>query len=146
MPRPKKPSKIGNNPEIILCNKSKRFENIIVCTYQCFNRCDLYFLQFNIEILKNYIETHPEYEMKGVIMPSTKIGNQTKIPELKNENSKLITKEKTYLVKTDSNQYEEVKESEIINNPAAYIGKIMYEIPKDQYEIVVIIKKKNKTE
>ena len=143
MPRPKKPSKIGNNPEIILCPKSKRFANIISCTYQCYNRCDLYFKQFNIEIIKKYIETHPEYEMKGVIMPSSKIATQTKIPESK-PTSKPDSKEKIYWIISEDNQFAEVTETEIISNPAEYIGKPMYEKPKDQYEIVVIIKKKNK--
>ncbi|MCL1827773.1 MAG: hypothetical protein FWG20_07045, partial [Candidatus Cloacimonetes bacterium] len=125
MPRPKKPSKTGNNPEIILCHKSKRFENIIVCTYQCYNRCSQYFDQFNIELIKKYIETHPEYEMKGVIMPASKVANTTKIPEKKKETSN----EKIYWIITDENQYVEVTESEITSNPAEYIGKEMFEKP-----------------
>ena len=82
--------------------------------------------------------------MKGVIMPSSKIATQTKIPQPKDTASKPETKEKIYWIITEDNQFAEVSESEIIQNPAEYIGKQMYEKPKDKYEIVVIIKKKNK--
>ena len=133
--RKKKIAKTGINPEIVLCKKSKRFENIIVCTYQCFDRCEAYFDQFDMELVNNYIDSHPDYEIKGVIM-----GKDKKIITPTTD----ITKEREYWVITDENQYVEVKESEIINNPADYFGKPMYEKPKDQYEVVVAIKKKTK--
>jgi hypothetical protein len=135
----KKPSKTGNNPEIILCRKSKRFENLIVCTYQCFDRCEQYWKQFDIELIKNYINNHPDYEMKGVIMPTNKkVATKPAVVYAPAE------KQKLYWVITDENQYVEVTESDIINNPAEYIGKDMFEKPKDQYEVVVVIKKKVK--
>ena len=135
MPRPKKPSKIGANPEIILCHKSKRFENLIVCTLNCTDRCEVYKKQFDIEIIKRYIETFPNYEMKGVIMPVSKKTTQPNPAQ---------SKEKIYWILTEENQYQEVTETEIINNPAEYIGKPMFEKPKDQYEIIVTIRKKTK--
>jgi len=131
----KKAPKIGNNPEIILCRKSKRFENIIVCTSKCLNRCDQYKKNFNIEIIKNYIINHPDYELKGVIMPVSKKATETTITS---------KTEKTYWFVTEEKQLLEVTESEVINNPAEYLGKEMYEKPKDQYEIVVMIRKKSK--
>ena len=73
-------------------------------------------------------------------MPASKVANTTKIPEKKKETSN----EKIYWIITDENQYVEVTESEITSNPAEYIGKEMFEKPKDQYEIVVVIKKKTK--
>jgi protoporphyrinogen oxidase len=134
----KKPCKTGNNPEIILCKKSKRFENLIVCTLQCFDRCEQYKKQFDIELIKNYINNHPDYEMKGVIMPTSK-KVATKPTTVV---SAPVVKQKLYWIITDENQFVEVTEEEIINNPAEYIGKDMFEKPKDQYEIVVTIKKK----
>ncbi|MCL2064024.1 MAG: hypothetical protein FWG98_06590 [Candidatus Cloacimonetes bacterium] len=133
MSRINSPSKTGDNPEIILCKKSQRFENIIVCTINCRDRCAEYRLKFDIDLLKKYIETYPDYEMKGVIMPVSKqtIPTTTK-----------TTKEKIYWIVAEENKVLEVTESEIINNPAQYIGKPMYEKPKDQYEIIVTIKKK----
>jgi len=130
---PKKTSNIGDNPEIILCKKSQRFENIVVCTYQCFDRCVGYKEKFRLEIIQKYIETHPDYEMKGVIMPvEKKTGTASK-----------STKEKIYWIFMGENQVNEITETEIINNPAEYIGKPMYEKPRDQYEILVTIRKKS---
>ena len=54
--------------------------------------------------------------------------------------------EKIYWFVTEDKQILEVTENEVINNPADYIGKAMYEKPKDQYEIVVMIRKKLKSE
>ena len=127
------PPKTGDNPEIILCHKSKRFENIIVCTYQCLQRCENYKQKFDIEIIKKYIESFPDYEMKGVIMST---GQKTIMTT--------TGKEKIYWIITEENQYTEVTEEEIINNPAEYIGKPMFEKPKDQFEIIVTIRKKLK--
>ena len=135
MDQTKKPSKIGDNPEIIICRKSQRFENIIVCTQKCFERCEDYRNKFDIEIIKKFIESYPDYEMKGVIMP---ISKQTNPAPTKS------TKEKIYWIFVGENQVNEVTETEIINNPAQYIGKPMFEKPKDQYEIIVTIRKKTK--
>ncbi len=137
MSRKKKLPKTGDNPEIILCKKSKRFENIIVCTHNCFNRCDEYKKRFNLEIIQKYLETHPDYEMKGIIMATAKKTNEKSTSS--NKNSK---NEKIYWIINEDNQFVEVTEKEIINNPAEYLGKPMYEKPKDQYEIIVTIKKK----
>ena len=128
-----KQAKRGDNPEIILCKKTKKFENIIVCTYQCLKRCEEYKQQFDIELIKKYLELHPEYEMKGVIMSSSEKTMPTN-----------QSKEKIYWIISGDNQYTEVTESEIINNPADYIGKPMFEKPKDQFEIVVTIRRKVK--
>ena len=139
MTRSLKKPKTGNNPEIILCRKSKQFENIIVCTFKCFERCEAYFNQFDIEIIQKYIDTHPNYEMKGVIMPATK-----KMNHPLGEKKKDPKKEKLYWIITDENQYLEVSQQEIMDNPAEYIGKQLFEKPKDEFEILVMIKKKGK--
>ena len=136
MPKSIKPSKTGDNPEIIVCRKSQRFENIIVCTINCKDRCEDYRMKFDIEILKKYIETYPDYEIKGVIMPVAKQTTTTTAPK--------TTGGKIYWIVTEENKYLEVTESEIIDNPAQYIGKPMFEKPKDQYEIIVTIRKKTK--
>jgi hypothetical protein len=127
------PPKTGLNPEILFCRKSHRFENIIVCTINCLDRCTGYFDKFDINIINKYILNYPEYEIKGVIMPKTK----TTIVE-----GKSIPKEKLYWIVTEENNFVEVTESEIKNNPVNYIGKPMFEKPKDEYEILVTIKKK----
>jgi protoporphyrinogen oxidase len=146
MPRSKKLPKTGKNPELLVCKRTKQFQNIIVCTYQCFDRCISYFEKFDIETITNYIESHTEYEMLGVIMPTKKIPVSA-VPETTEVHIpvKPINKnEKIYWVITDENQYAEVTESEIINNPAEYFGKPMFEKPKEQYEVVVTIRKKGK--
>jgi hypothetical protein len=125
--------KTGLNPEILFCRKSHRFENIIVCTINCFDRCGGYYDKFSIEILKNYVQNHPEYELKGVIMPKAK----TVTVETKS-----TPKEKLYWIITEENNFVEVTETEIKNDPVNYIGKPMFEKPKDEYEIIVTIKKK----
>jgi hypothetical protein len=134
--RRKKISKTGDNPEVILCKKTHQFANIIVCTYQCFDRCDLFYRQFDMEMLYRYIETHPNYEIKGVIMSTGK-----NVTPVKPTHSK-SAKEKVYWIITGENEFTEVTESEIISNPAEYLGKPMFEKPRDQYEVVVTIKKK----
>lgn len=139
MSRTKKLPKTGDNPEIILCKKSKRFENLIVCTYQCYNRCEEYKKKFKLELLYKYLDNHPDYEMKGIIMATSKKSTE-KTPVNESKNSK---KEKIYWIINEDNHYDEVTESEIINNPAQYLGKPMFEKPKDQYEIIVTIKKKS---
>jgi hypothetical protein len=128
-----KPSKTGQNPEILHCRKSNRFENIIVCTINCLDRCYEYQKRFDIEIIKNYILKNTDYEMKGVIMPTTKKDTTPK---------QSVTKEKTYWIISEGNVVLEVPESEVRNNPAEYIGKPMFEKPKDEYEVIVTIKKK----
>jgi hypothetical protein len=112
----KNASKTGNNPEIVLCEKSKRFENIIVCTSKCLDRCVQYKEKINIDLIKNYIINHPEYEMIGVIMPVSKNANEKKMN---------IKTEKIYWFVTEENQIVEVTESEVIKNPAEYLNKAM---------------------
>jgi hypothetical protein len=122
------------NSHTIICHKSKRFENIVVCASQCLKRCDLFKRFFNIEILLEYIENHPEYEIKGELMAQAKTAQ-------KNIEKPVTVKEKQYWVITE-NTFEEVGESELINNPVNYLGKVIYEKPKDQYELIVSLKKK----
>ena len=128
-------SKFGNS-QSIFCPKTKQFSHIVICANKCFDRCIDFDRSFDIQILENYIEIHPDYEIKGVIMPVNKTETKTQTPSKSSE--------KIYWVVTDTNQYVEVPESEIINNPAGYFGKPMFEKPKDQYEVVVTIKKKTK--
>ncbi len=117
----------------ILCYKSKRFENLIVCSINCHNRCELYKQFFSIEMLNDYILQHPEYEIIGEIMA------QTKATTPKNNSSK--PKEKLFWVITETS-FEEVTESELINNPVNYLGKVIHEKPKEDFELVVTLKKK----
>jgi len=118
----------------IICYKTKRFENIIVCASQCLERCDLFKRFFSLNILQEYIEQHPEYEILGEIMAQSKTTTKS--------NTKTETvKQKLYWVITE-NTFEEVTESELINNPVPYLGKVIFEKPKDQFELIVTLKKK----
>lgn len=64
---------------------------------------------------------------------------QTKNATPKSSSSK--PKEKMYWVIFE-NTFEEVTESELINNPVNYLGKVIVEKPKEQFELVVSLKKK----
>lgn len=123
------------NSHTIICHKSKRFENMIVCASQCLKRCDLFKRFFNINLLLEYIEQHPDYEIIGELMAQAK-------STVKNTVIANTPKEKLYWVITD-NTFEEVGESELIKNPVNYLGKVIFEKPKDQYELIVSLKKKS---
>jgi len=127
--------KTGQNPQIILCEKNKQFQNIIVCTNICTQRCVAYKQAFHIEFLESFIAEHPDYYLQGVIMATDK---KTPAPKPSPINEKL------YWVVLDEHDFAEVTESEIIGNPAQYLGKPIFEKPKDQYEVVIMLKKKGK--
>jgi|GEM_PF-856131 len=118
----------------IVCHKTKRFESMIVCASNCPTRCDLFRRFFNIEILLEFIEQHPEYEIIGEIMNETKKTSKATVKAKANQ-------EKLFWVITDNN-YEEVTESELINNPVPYLGKQIHEKPRDEFELIVTLKKK----
>jgi len=75
--------------------------------------------------------------MQGVIMPTDKKSTVVAPP-------KSSAPEKEYWIVLSEGNFVVATESEIIANPAEYLNKPMYEKPKDQYEVVVCIKKKGK--
>ncbi len=121
------------NSHTIICHKSKRFENIIVCASSCHQRCNLFKKFFNINLLLEYIENHPEYEIIGELMPQGKTSQKAQ--------KETLVKGKLFWVITD-NTFEEVTEHELISNPANYLNKTIFEKPKDQFELIVSLKKK----
>ncbi len=54
-------------------------------------------------------------------------------------------KEKCYWVVLEANNYKEVTESELINNPQEYLGKQIWEKPPFEFELVVSLRKKSTT-
>jgi len=115
------------NKNLIVCPKSKQYTDIVVCAANCENKryCEIYREKISLEILLEFIEKHPEYILVGELMPS-----KTTKP-----------KETTFWVVTGENQFEEVTESEVMNNPQNYLNKQIWQKPPFKYEVVITLKK-----
>ncbi|MDX9977558.1 MAG: hypothetical protein RBS16_05925 [Candidatus Cloacimonadales bacterium] len=122
----------------IICHKTKRFESMIVCASNCMTRCNLFKRFFNIKILLDFVEQHPEYEIIGEIMQEAKgtkkTGKTAGKPQQKIE--------KLFWVITEGN-FVEVTESELLNNPIPYLDKLIVEKPRGEFELIVTLKKKS---
>lgn len=116
------------NRNLVVCPKSKRYTNVIVCAANCEYRrfCKVYKETISIDLLLEFVETHPEYKLIGEIMPVEKTINKG---------------EKRFWIVTGENQFEEVTEKEIMNNPQKYIKKQIWQKPPFKFEIVVTLKK-----
>lgn len=114
-----------NSKNIIICPRDKQFKNIIVCAASCKNKCSKYSEKISFKALEEYIKEHPEYKIEGEIM--------AKKTSKKNE--------KKYWVFGKGKSYEEVTESEIVNNPAEFIGKEIWQKPTYKCEVVVKLKR-----
>ncbi len=128
MPEPSK------NKTTLICPLTRRFESIFVCALNCPDRCQLYTDSISYDILSEFIELHPDYEIKGEIMPTKKKINDT--------DSK---KTKSYWILDEERKVVEVSEEEIINNPKDYFSREIWDKPPNQYEIVITLKRKKKT-
>lgn len=120
--------KVKKNKNLVVCPKNRQYTDIIVCAATCDYRrfCKVYREKISLETLLEFIEKHPEYELVGELMAAEK----TKKP-----------KEQTFWVVTGENQYEEVLESEVMNNPQKYIDKQIWQKPPFRYEVVVTLKR-----
>ncbi len=112
----------------IICPRSRRFESIFVCAVNCRKKCHIYKSNVDIKALLDFVENHPEYELAGEIMATKKV--------------EPTRKEKVYWVVEDDNRFTEVKESELMNNPVAYLDKKIWDRPPNEYELVISLKKK----
>lgn len=112
----------------LICPRTKRFESIYVCAANCKNRCFLYNQNICIEVLEQYIQLHPEYEIIGELMPEQKL--------------KPKPKEKSFLTKNKDGLFMEVSEKTIINNPKEYMESEIWEKSPNQYELVVSLRRK----
>jgi hypothetical protein len=113
----------------VICPRNRRFENIMVCAASCREHCRVYRENITLDMLLHFIEEHPEYELQGEIMASKK-----QAP---------VSSERKYWVVTDENHFEEVTETELTGNPKEYLDKEIWDKPPHQYELVIMLRKKN---
>jgi len=113
----------------VICPRSKQWTDLVVCAAGCERRatCEIYRKSITIEDLLEFIENHPDYEIKGEIMAAGKT-TTTKT-------------EKRYWVIYPDTTYKEVTESEIINNPQEYVDKQIWDKPPFKYEVVISLKR-----
>ena len=116
------------NERLIVCPRTKQFTDIVVCAASCQSRCSIYRETITLEMLQNFIEKHPEYEIRGEIMPE-----KTK-PKPK-------AKENKYWILDEQNLVKEVSENMIMKNPQDYIGKQIWQKPPFKYDIVITLKR-----
>ena len=124
-------SKQNNNKTTLICPLTKRFESIFVCAINCHDRCRQYLENVDISVLEEFVQLHPEYEIKGEIMPVSKNTSNTDKKKVKE-----------YWIIDDENRVEEVTEEEILGDPQKFFNKNIWDKPPNQYEIVVALKRK----
>ena len=113
---------------LVICPKSKRHTDIIVCAASCEDRryCKEYRSKITNEMLIDFIEKHPKYKLVGELMPTEKTTQKS---------------ENIYLVVSKDNQVEEVPQKEIMDNPQKYLKKQIWLKPLFHYELVVSLKR-----
>lgn len=114
------------NQGLIICPKNKQFADIVVCAAACADKCTLYKKNISYEMLVEYVENHPEYEIIGELMATTK---------------KPQTKPQTYWIISEDNSVHEVSEKEIMNNPQDFLDKQIWQKPPFKYELVIALKR-----
>jgi len=115
----------------LICPLTRRFESIFVCALNCPNRCKLYMDSVSYEMLSEYIQSYPDYEIKGELMPTKKKITDTDTKKVKH-----------YWVLDKDQKVQEVSEQEIIDNPKEYLSQEIWDKPPNQYEIVITLKRK----
>jgi hypothetical protein len=118
----------------LICPLTRRFESIFVCALNCPDRCKLYADSITYEMLSEYIESYPDYEIKGELMPTKK--------KITDTDTKRV---KQYWILDENRQVVEVSEDEIVNNPKEYLSQEIWDKPPNQYEIVITLKRKKKS-
>ncbi|MCK4956871.1 MAG: hypothetical protein KAS49_04495 [Candidatus Cloacimonetes bacterium] len=115
------------NQNLVVCPKNKQFTDLVVCAASCDRKmsCKEYVSKISIEMLTQYIEEHPEYEIRGELMATKKTQTQTTFW--------VIDKEKKVI---------EVTEEEIMQNPLDYRDMEIWDKPPYKYEVVVTLKRK----
>jgi hypothetical protein len=112
----------------IVCPKNKQFTDIIVCAANCVeNRyCEIYRKKISLEILTDFVETHPNYKLIGELMA------------VKNQGKKTVTK---FWIINEEKQVEEITEKEVMDNPQKYLNVEIWDKPIFKYEVVIKLKK-----
>ncbi len=82
-------------------------------------------------MMEEYVQMHPEYEIKGEIMATKKTIKDTD-----------TRKVKQYWVLDEEDRVIEVEEQEIKDNPKEYLNKEIWDKPPNQYELVITLKRK----
>jgi hypothetical protein len=114
------------NNRLIVCPRTKQFTDIVVCAASCQNRCAVYRETITIDMLLKFIEEHPEYEIRGEIMPVK---------------TKATVKETKYWILDDQNVVQEVNEKEIMKNPQDFLNKQIFQKPPFKYDLVITLKR-----
>ncbi len=117
----------------IVCPKTKQFNSVFVCALKCKKKCPLYYQSIKLEDLVQFVEKHPKYKIVGEIMAKKDITPK--------ETKKKVVQEKKFWIITGENEFKEVSEKEITENPMDYFKKQIWDKPPNQYEIVVSLKK-----
>ncbi len=115
------------NQNLIVCPRTKRFTDLVVCAASCdFKmKCSEYISKIDIEMLEQYIIDHPEYEIIGELMVK----------------KKEVTEQKMLWVVDSEKKVVEVTEKEIMENPLKYQDKEIWDRPPYKYEVVVTLKR-----
>ncbi|MBN1948325.1 MAG: hypothetical protein JW784_01145 [Candidatus Cloacimonetes bacterium] len=115
---------IKANPRLIVCPKTKQFTDLLVCAAACEGKCLIYKQSISFEMLLDYIEKHPEYEITGEIMATEKTKNDQK-----------------YWILGEDKVVTEVTEKEIMKNPQNYLTKEIWQKPPFKFEVVITLRK-----
>ncbi len=79
-----------------------------------------------MEALLEFVEKHPEYKLKGELMPAKKIAEP---------------KEKKFWIVGSDKKITEVSEKEIMDNPQEYLKKKIWDKPTYKYEVIITLKR-----
>jgi len=114
------------NKNLVVCPKTKQFTDLIVCAASCQNRCQIYRDSITLESLLEFVEKHPEYKIRGELMPAKKTAE---------------SKEKKFWVIGVDNKITEVTQKEIMDNPREYLDKKIWDKPTYKYEVIITLKR-----
>ncbi len=111
---------------MIICPKTKQFTDIIVCAANCTESqyCEVYKQKISLEILENFVENNPNYELKGELMAS-----------------KQIAKGKKLWILDKNDQVKEIDEKEVLENPKKYMDVQIWDKPTYKYELIIKLKR-----
>ena len=115
------------NQNLVVCPKNRQFTDLVVCAASCDRKmkCEEYTSKITVEILVQYVEEHPEYEIIGEIMATKKT-----------ESKKIF-----WVIDADK-KVSEVTEAEVMNNPILYKDMEIWDKPPYKYEVIVTLRKK----
>ena len=114
------------NKNLVICPRTKQFTDLIVCAASCQDRCQIYRDSITLESLLEFVEQHPEYKIRGELMPAKKT---------------VESKEKKFWIVGVDKKITEVSEKEIMDNPREYLDKKIWDKPTYKYEVIITLKR-----